>query len=525
MGKTCHNPDPIRVFLAEDEPVILEDLCRKVEETDEIFEVVGMAYNGEKAFEEIRRIKPDLLFTDIRMPVCDGIELIKKVRRVIPELRIVIISGYDDFSYAQRAIELGVSNYLLKPVANADFIELMENLKSRILTGRVVRQKEILQKTFTHGMVGDLPNHFRAGVFAVCLLCLGNLCEQIAAAPYEGEYQQQWKKISWTELLSQPPDLVHGWWLVDESVANQKFLILSLDKAQSCGGTFFKKLYTNLHRQLDGFHVHMCFFSKTVPYSELAQVADRLRLAMRMYVRLDTSTCFDETVDKELETDMLPVAILNKLSSCTAVEEAVRLSQCTLEVWKTGDKPQVQIQKGLELILSTLSRSGLLLFNSADLFELRQRFVSVLSTPSISDAGTRFAYLADCLAEGIRRNHATVKDTIRFADEIERYICTHYAECISLSTIAACYGCSQAYISKIFKKAKKELPSRYITRVRMEKAIALLKENPGMDFRVIGEAVGYWDPHYFSRSFKQHTGCTLTEYRNRLLTAAIAVNQ
>ena len=106
----------LKVIIADDERLI----CRLVQALCDWevldMEVAGLAENGLEALALIERERPDILITDIRMPGCDGLELIRRAKELRPELEIVIISGYAHFEYAQTAIRYGVGNYLLKPI-------------------------------------------------------------------------------------------------------------------------------------------------------------------------------------------------------------------------------------------------------------------------------------------------------------------------------------------------------------------------------------------------------------------------
>lgn len=104
------------VIVAEDEMLIQKDLIRKINESSTDFEVVGSSQTGVQALELIKKEAPSLLVTDIRMPVMDGLELIRQAREILPDMDTIIISGYSEFEYAQTAIHLQVREYLLKPV-------------------------------------------------------------------------------------------------------------------------------------------------------------------------------------------------------------------------------------------------------------------------------------------------------------------------------------------------------------------------------------------------------------------------
>ena len=136
-----------QVFIAEDEPAALQHLCNIIRIKCQNFQVVGTAENGQEALEQLERIHPDILITDVKMPIMDGIMLAKRVKERYPDLLTVIISGYQDFSYAQSALRFGVCDYILKPVKPS---VLQESL--RILKGRLDEYYYKMRKRIIHEM-------------------------------------------------------------------------------------------------------------------------------------------------------------------------------------------------------------------------------------------------------------------------------------------------------------------------------------------------------------------------------------
>jgi two-component system response regulator YesN len=116
------------VLVVEDEPLIRENLVKKIRENCPGFEVVGEASDGREALDALAETSPDILITDIRMPVMDGLALIREAYYSFPEICVVIVSGYDEFEYAKSAIVHGVKDYLLKPVAASDLRATMSRL-------------------------------------------------------------------------------------------------------------------------------------------------------------------------------------------------------------------------------------------------------------------------------------------------------------------------------------------------------------------------------------------------------------
>ena len=122
----------LKVFLAEDETLIREGLRDNIPWEQYGYRFVGEAADGEMALPLIRKTKPDVLITEIKMPFMDGLSLSRIVREELPRTKIIIISGYDDFEYAREAISIGVDQYLLKPVTRMNLRKVLQELKEKI---------------------------------------------------------------------------------------------------------------------------------------------------------------------------------------------------------------------------------------------------------------------------------------------------------------------------------------------------------------------------------------------------------
>lgn len=130
MGEmNLENNSFINVVVAEDEELILNNIIKKIHMANMGFRVIGSAQHGKEALELIEKFPPDVLFTDIRMPVMDGLELIKEVSSKYPYIIKVVVSGFNDFKYAQQAMKYEVKDYLLKPLKKVELIDTLERIK------------------------------------------------------------------------------------------------------------------------------------------------------------------------------------------------------------------------------------------------------------------------------------------------------------------------------------------------------------------------------------------------------------
>jgi two-component system response regulator YesN len=134
----------LKIFLAEDEYVVREGIKNNIDWAAHGYEFCGEASDGELAFPMIQRLKPDIVITDIKMPFMDGLALSQIVSAELPNTRIIILSGYDDFDYARQAISIGVEQYLLKPVTRADMQKVLSQIAEKIENEK--EQKEYLEK-------------------------------------------------------------------------------------------------------------------------------------------------------------------------------------------------------------------------------------------------------------------------------------------------------------------------------------------------------------------------------------------
>lgn len=163
-GMKNNNSELIKVFLVEDEIVIRNGIKRSIHWEEEGFLFVGEASDGELAYPLIMKERPDILITDIKMPFMDGLELSRAVKKEIPNIKILILSGYDEFNYAREAIKIGVTEYLLKPVSASKLINTLKEISDVIMEERnntkelvkIGTSRDIIEKFLINGTVEEV---------------------------------------------------------------------------------------------------------------------------------------------------------------------------------------------------------------------------------------------------------------------------------------------------------------------------------------------------------------------------------
>lgn len=135
-----------KVFIVDDEIIVREGIRNKIDWENSCFIFAGEASDGELALSMIKKTKPDILITDIKMPFMDGLELSKEVKDFLPSIKIIILSGHDEFEYAKKAISLGVEDYILKPFTSDELLSSMNKIAKTLDTQNLIINKDPLSE-------------------------------------------------------------------------------------------------------------------------------------------------------------------------------------------------------------------------------------------------------------------------------------------------------------------------------------------------------------------------------------------
>lgn len=191
------------VFLADDEIWVQIGLKKLIEKSEQPFRVIGEASNGVTTLEAVEEKKPDVLFTDIRMPGLGGIELLKKIREKNLDIKVVIISGYAEFEYAQKAVQMSAFDYLLKPVQQEkldDVLRRLQNVfrKERGELEEIQEELEPVNPTVIKKIIGEIQEHYTENI------TLSDIAEQYGfSVGYVSALLKAELGLSFSEYLTQ----------------------------------------------------------------------------------------------------------------------------------------------------------------------------------------------------------------------------------------------------------------------------------------------------------------------------------
>lgn len=537
----------IKVFLVEDEMVIRRGIKNSIDWEKEGYIFCGEASDGELAYPMIIKEKPDILITDIRMPFMDGLELCKLVKKELPNIKILILSGYDEFDYAKEAIRLGVTEYLLKPISSGKLLEALNGVSESIR--REKEDKDLVrkymeemrentehekQKFFEQMIAGNLSMadaletgkkyemNLSAGMYNLLLFRFTLGEENRKSGELLGEAEYAIEKL--TERLEYVFEFQRG-------VEGWVFLLMADNEEQMSERV--KELSKDLEEIMKNYSTIAYFGGIGQPVARLRELEESFREAeralaarftmelnriisvedIRMAQNVDTLDDIEITSFGEIEKTR---TMLEKFLNNGAEDEIdefvdVYINELPEENLKSVLMRQYIIMDAYIVMMSFCEKiEGIEGEMQAQSEELKNSMKTIQTLEEIKN------YIRMLLKKIIG-----VRDTIsgrRYSDIIEiakdQIRKTYMSDEISLNTIAAEVGMSPSYFSSIFSKEMGKTFVEYLTEIRMDRAKELLMWS-SMKTSEIGYEVGYKDPHYFSYIFKKTQNCTPKEFRAR----------
>lgn len=500
----------IRTLVVEDEEKIAASICGKISSLDEDFMIVGQAANGKEALEKIEIFHPQVVFTDISMPEMDGMELAKQIRKSSPNMVIVIISGYSDFSYARQSIKYGVFNYLLKPLKEDELLETMFDIKKSLSHFAVSEQRHMI-----YSDKFDVAPA-RPEFFLLSNICIGNVIYNVLDDEVLRFYTEQTGHVQWSKIMSELFEEEIEWFIADEHTPNQKMIAVKIKNAEKEDLLEMMQKIPLLVQEYTVLPVSICSTRQEVPKEEIWDYTKRLRNIMKQRLVIGHNCRFFLEEDEQASKDMLGIVKM-KLNTyiknyfiSTDLESFLNEMQTIFKFMESNHAPQENIEKVCIYIirLLELSKAGQ---GNGYLSDIQERMIQ-----SISMSVSEKELFENLLEEFCKIN--------RFMEEIQEsniekrilgYVDEHYLSIESLEKVAEEFGYNYAYLSRLFKKKVGASMNRYITEKKMKLAKELLEKNKDMTLVEISEMCGYNDYRYFNRVFKAETGVTPSEYRGK----------
>lgn len=541
----------LKTFLVEDEVVIREMIKKMIPWEQYGFELAGEAADGEMALPLILKSKPDLLITDIKMPFMDGLTLCRLVKKELPDIRIVILSGYDDFNYAKQAISIGVEDYLLKPITKNAFIERLKEIHNRYEHEKTQREyyekfrlemqeyEKNASRDFFETLVradSDLAELYRradklnldivAEAYNILIFTPdtseGNYNSYEECSDWEAEVQD---KIN-TYFLNHPVAILfrHQVFSYAILVKGQKDTIEK--NTEECVKAI-QDIMDQTERRTDWFIA-------------VGKSADRLSMLGHSYRTAVRANSFRYLYDGHI-LDYQSLETRKENPSDSYREDSVQLRNVNINALNPAIL-QKFLSSGLAEEVDDFIRDyfnaigqepmGSLVFRNYVVLNVRFSVLSFLKKLGCDDSEisgqemenimdetgktieAAVAYCGKILKKAIAlrdenagdQNRSVLKLAVDFIDH------NYMDEEISLNKAAHVANVSANHFSALFSQNMGQTFTEYLTDLRMSKAKELLRCTAMRSSEIAGE-VGYKDAHYFSYLFKKTQGMTPSEYR------------
>lgn len=541
----------LKIFLAEDEVVVRETIKRMIPWEELGFELVGEAADGEMALPLLLRQQPDLLITDIKMPFMDGLTLARLAKKEIPGLKVVILSGYDDFNYAKQAIGIGVEDYLLKPITKNALIERLSEIRSRYEHEKT--QKEYYEKfqremqayeknssrDFFEALVGgsmDMMEVYKraeklgldivAEAYNVLIFTMN--CDEDFSGQRDEYSSWEAESLELLEnffaghssaMLFRSNIFSYGVLLkgqretIEENTRACVDEIRKILSRQDGRREWFLAVGQSVERlsQIQkSYHTASRAFSQRYLYDENILYYDEMETMEHPGGQAETE---DNAYLQKVDVNALNPAILQKFLSNGLQEETENFVKDYF--YAIGQEPMESLVFRNYVILNVrFSVISFIKGLGCDTNEMESADTEEVLAEGGKNMESAIAYAKKMISQAIEirdqnsgnKNRSILKTAVDFID-------SHYMdEEISLNTVANVANVSSNHFSALFSQNMGQTFIEYLTTLRMNKAKELLRCTGMRSSEIAGE-IGYKDAHYFSYLFKKTQGMTPSDYR------------
>lgn len=500
----------LKVILIEDEQRIRNILKIKIENIPGC-RVIGYADNGEMGIELVREMKPDVVFVDIMMPVMDGLEFSLKMKQHFPDMIVVIVSGYSDFSYAKQAMRYGVFNYMLKPIDDEELISTIEEIKRIVqLNNDVIGSHILFSNEFLNENSKSYPNSY---IFSITL---GNLCvNNLDTVLYE-HYKKIQEPIDWGRLIEKAKIEGYQWIITDEQSKNHYNIIIKSNKKgkelelKTIADNIFDYIKSVVEQNVI---LNICYSSKPIDFEEIWTKIRKLRKVINdcLIIGEDKIINADHHINNKGDQliDVVKLKLSDKSVDFNNLNDIEEFRKDTGLIFNyiVNNKPT---QRVFEKILLYILRKFEFSAKSYDknIFDNLQLELqrNISTANSYRDIEKSFSNCIDIFfGDSSKKNDSDYKAILQFLE-------SNYTKNISLEDVSNRFNYSGSHISRLIKNETGYSFSRYITTKRIEMAKQLIRSSDN-SFRSIAQLVGYENGRYFSRVFRAETGMTPSEFK------------
>lgn len=532
-----------KVIIVDDEAVVRNGLKNTINWNEHGFELIGDYANGREAWDAVELNRPELVISDISMPFMDGLELAGLISAQFPYIKMIILTGFDEFEYAQQAIRLKISDFILKPITAQEIRLLLERIKvemdeekqRREDLGRLNHQLEqslpLLKERFLERLVAvglskrEIEERFVyfnlppvSPLYLVMVVDIDDFGER--EFPFY-EHDAEFLRFAAFDIFKETLERDHI--LTFRTREERMVAIISGQENESF---MYEQVYS-LAEEVR-YHVEKYLkFTVTIGIGRTCTRAEQLPLSYKSALSvidyrflLGKNRVFSIMDMEGKPSSSMPLSLDwdRKLATAVktgAIQDAYQLIETGIAELKTSLAPveacMLQMQKVVLSLMNSIQE--LAIHEYVHPFGQQIKLMDVFRFKTLDEIEV---WLKDVVSSVI----STITDNRNYLTNMQihravEYIDMNYAnEKISLQDLCRHVLMSTSYFSLVFKQHTGVTFIEYLTGVRVAKAKELLHSST-LKLYEIAEQVGYKDPNYFSILFKKHTGITPKDYRDK----------
>lgn len=530
-----------KVLLVDDEILIREAISENIHWNELGFELNGMCENGKQAIEVIKENPPDLIISDICMPYVDGIELAKYVYENNPDIKIVIISGYDNFSYAKSAIKYRVMEYILKPVTAYELSEMLEKIKIALdedrehrqmnkILGAYEKSKPLLRDRFLNQLIREKCEEADAkerlegyNVF------LDSDCYSLIQVLGQSGFDYESPGCLTTDELV----LFSVYNVVEEILHYEEQCIVFQESGNITtvlmGGEseyqLEEKIIALFSKVQDSLKALLRVSTVVIAGKTVLNLGDLQKSHTNIKAVREFEFLFDENsilFGKDFIThkeEQIDLKRWNERFSAAIEQNNIRELKMYVQNFFMKVKGEYFSKNRIIACVQSIALKIMLDADSSrkdeqETFETGKNFLEELTSQKrLEDVEKIFTQFCLEMARKAERSKERLGE-FQISKVLEYMEKNYKDSSISLNSACRYMSMSTSYFSVMFKNNTGETFNQALTKKRIEKAKELLSSTTLRSYE-IAEEVGYSDPHYFSSIFKKYVGVTPTEYAKK----------
>lgn len=495
----------MNILIVEDEEYIRKAIKKHITEYTPTFSKILEAENGIEAVKIMRKNRPEIILMDVRMPGLSGLSVLEHFGKADYKFKVIIVSGHSDFSYAQKALLLGVSAYLLKPVKKDELYRLIDQQikalhEERVLKEHTEKYQHLIKQEAVHSVLENRIQERNDFTHISFSAWYGVLLVEIESTGCESEVEKHLERMT-----SDCSDCI----LYQK---DEKVFVVIIGFSRPNEQIFNKKAQDILYVLRHGISCHCAVSASGIgeSYSSIrAMYIQAMQFMKEKVIHGDT---------KVLSSQNVELIQLNqykqKLSAIAGLIETGSLQK---------------IRRQIELLIESLGHEQKLSYPNLKILtdDLKAKIYGILSRFSISISDEIFL-LDNCY--NLEQYITKLTDYLLYASELLQgskplngesgfekalaFINLHFSENISLEYVAGLANLSPNYFCAVFKKRMNCNYIDYVTSLRIERAKEILRNRPAVSISQVGKLSGYENTRYFSKLFHKLTGLRPKEFRD-----------